>query len=191
MESALPTLSLPRLSRALAGAGLALALAGCPSEAPPEPRERVAAPPGDDAARKDLALKSWLQPTDSDDPDVWLASRDAGHDVAPGDPAVAQWRAILTDADARFGETDRMIANRAVQLEAMLREIHVKQSAREIVADFAPLAATGSRSGFSDLCQHYYNLRVQGLTRAAALAALRREAPRPSADGPPAGQGAP
>ncbi|PZQ82247.1 MAG: hypothetical protein DI549_11920 [Ancylobacter novellus] len=191
MESALPTLSLPRLSRALAGAGLALALAGCPSEAPPEPRERVAAPARDDATRSALARKTWLQPTDSDDPDVWLASRDAGHDVAPGAPGVAAWRAILTDADARFGETDRMIANRAVQLEAMLQEIRVTQSAREIIADFVPLAAKGSRSGFSDLCQHYYNLRVQGLTREAALAVLRREAPRPSDDAPPAGEGTP
>ncbi|MGA0561473.1 hypothetical protein ACO2RV_03405 [Ancylobacter sp. VNQ12] len=171
--------ALPAFARAVAGAGLALVLAGCPSEGPPEPRERVASP-----ARNDLAGKSWLQPTDSDDPAVWLASRDAGRDVAPNEPAVAGWHAILADADERFGETDRMIANRAVQLEAMLREIKVKQSAREIVADFASLATKGSRSGFSDLCQHYYNLRVQGRTREAALTTLRREGPRQLGDAP-------
>lgn len=170
--------ALPAFARAVAGAGLALVLAGCPGEAPPEPRERVASP-----ASNDLARKSWLQPTDSDDPAVWLASRDAGHDVAPNEPAVAGWRAVLTDADERFGETDRMIANRAAQLEVMLREIKVKASAREIVTDFALLAAKGSRSGFSDLCQHYYNLRVRGATREAALATLRREGPRQLGDG--------
>lgn len=160
------------LARALGGAGIALALAGCPGEPAPEPRERVASPSGDAAAGK-----SWLQPTDAIEPDLWLASRESGREVAAGDPSVAGWQAILADADARFGENDRMIANRAVQLEAMLGEIDIREGVREILAGFVPLADPGSRSGFSDLCQHYYNLRAQGLTRAAALDTLRREAP--------------
>ncbi|MFD2139876.1 hypothetical protein [Ancylobacter oerskovii] len=169
------------LTRAVGSAGLALVLAGCPGEQPSETRERVAAPSGNATA-----AKQWLQPLDATEPGVWLASRAAGHDVATNDPAVGDWRALLADADSRFGEDDRMIANRAVQLEGMLREINVTQSVRTLLADFTPLAGKGSRSGFSDLCQHYYNLRSQGLTREAALAALRQQAPPTR---PPAAEG--
>lgn len=179
------TVTVPPLARALLGAAIAFALAGCPGsgeqekrepekretgERGPETRERVAAP-----AANVIAGKTWLQPTDGTPPDIWLASREAGADVAAGDPAVAAWRARLADADARFGETDRMIANRAAQLETMLGEIGIRESARQIMADFSTLAAPGARAGFSDLCQHYYNLRVQGLSREAAFAALRAE----------------
>ena len=158
------------LTRALLGAAVVVTLAACSDEREPERRERVAAPASDAVARR-----AWLSPTDATEPALWLASREAGSDVDPSDPAVADWQARLADADERFGETDRMIANRAAQLETMLGEINVTEPAREILADFSGLAAKGSRSGFSDLCQHYYNLRVRGLSRDAALAALRSE----------------
>ncbi len=149
---------------------LAFALAGCPGESEPETRERVTAPEG-----SAVAGKTWLQPTDDTAPEVWLASRDAGTDVAPGAPAAKAWHGVLDEADDRFGETGRMIANRAVQLETMLSEIGIRETAREIIADFSTLAGKGARAGFSDLCQHYYNLRKQGLDRRAALAALAAE----------------
>lgn len=158
------------LARLALSAALAFALAGCPGESEPEKRERVTAPESDAVARK-----TWLQPTDSTDPDVWLASRDAGADVPANAPAAKEWHGVLDAADDRFGETSRMIANRAVQLETMLGEIGIRETAREIIADFSTLAGKGSRAGFSDLCQHYYNLRTQGLDRTAALAALADE----------------
>lgn len=167
------------VARAVFGVGLALGLGGCPAESPSDQHERVASAVGDVVARK-----PWLQPTDPVDPDVWLASRAAGRDVAPSDPDVAIWRALLADADQRFGETDRMLANRAVQLEAMLREIGGSETPREILPDLSSLAAKGSRSGFSDLCQHYYNLRSQGQTREVALANLKREGNGRSAGAP-------
>ncbi|MDR6954812.1 hypothetical protein J2X65_004188 [Ancylobacter sp. 3268] len=163
---------LSSFSRTVGSAGIALTLAACPGEQPSEPRERVAASPV-----SVVAGKQWLQPSDATEPDIWLASRAAGHDLAAGDPAAAHWRAVLADADERFGENARMIANRAVQLETMLREIDIEETVPDILADFAPFAEKGSRSGFSDLCQHYYNLRSQGLTREAALAVLRQQAP--------------
>lgn len=159
--------SLLRLSLSVV---LALGLAGCPGESEPETRERVAAPEASAIARK-----TWLQPTDDTDPEVWLASRDAGADVAANAPAAKAWHDVLDAADDRFGETGRMIANRAVQLETMLSEIGIRETAREIIADFSTLAGKGSRAGFSDLCQHYYNLRKQGLDRTAALAALAEQ----------------
>lgn len=147
---------------------MAVALVGCSDESESERRERVSAPQGHLSAQK-----SWLEPTDLLRPEIWMASREAGAEVAASSPEVVGWRGLLEDADSRFDETDRMIANRAVQLEDMLRGIGVRESAREIVEAFVPLAAKGSRRGFGDLCQHYYNLRAQGADRAAALAALR------------------
>ncbi|MBB3769551.1 hypothetical protein FHS55_000137 [Angulomicrobium tetraedrale] len=170
--------ALPFATRAITAFALAFLLAGCPGETTPETRERVAAPAVDTIARKD-----WLSPTDPTDPALWLASREAGRDVAPTAPAVGRWNGVLQDADERFGESARMIANRAAQLETMLRERGIDEPARELVADFARLADKGSRSGFSDLCQHYDNLRKQGLTRADALARLSRENGRPEETG--------
>lgn len=158
------------LVRVALSAVIAVALAGCPGESEPEKRERVAAPAADGVARK-----TWLQPNDDTVPEVWLASRDAGADLAPNAPAVREWREVLDDADTRFGESDRMIANRAVQLETMLAEIRITQTAREIITDFSTLAGKGTRSGFSDLCQHYYNLRSRGVDREDALASLRKQ----------------
>ncbi|WP_371346310.1 hypothetical protein [Ancylobacter sp. IITR112] len=158
------------VARLSLGAVLALALAGCPGDSEPETRERVSAPATDAIARK-----TWLQPTDDTEPEAWLASRDAGADVAPNAPAAKAWHDVLDEADSRFGESGRMIANRAVQLETMLSEIGIRESARDIIADFSTLAGKGARAGFSDLCQHYYNLRQQGLDRTAALAALAQE----------------
>lgn len=156
---------------AVLGAIAAFALAGCSDEAQQGARERVAAPTSDEVARK-----IWLQPTDGTSPDLWLASRDAGRDQSPDDRTVALWRARLTDADGRFGEPSRMIANRAVQLQAMLKEIGIEESPQEIISGFASLVEKEARAGFSDLCQHYYNLRVQGLSRDASFAALKAEA---------------
>lgn len=176
------------LSRALIGAAFAAAaLAGCSDErgeeGAKETRERVAAPAADDLARR-----KWLTQTDDSPPELWLASREAGRDLGAKDPAVAGWRDALADAGARFGETDRMIANRAVQLEAMLREIDIEEGAKQILRDFATLAPKGARAGFSDLCQHYYNLRAQGVGRAEALDRLRGQAGTPAAG---SGEGSP
>lgn len=159
---------------AILGAIAAFALVGCSDEAQQgareDARERVAAPASDEVSRK-----TWLQPTDGTPPDLWLASREAGRDLPPDAPAVGDWRRRLADADGRFGETDRMIANRAVQLQAMLGEIGIAESPQEIIAGFSGLTGEGARAGFSDLCQHYYNLRAQGLSREASFAALKAD----------------
>ncbi|WP_051661408.1 hypothetical protein [Bosea sp. 117] len=168
-----------RLARALLGTALALPLAACPGESEPERRERVAEPAPDGLSRK-----TWLAPTDRTDPAQWLASRAAGTDIAASAPEVAGWRALLADADSRFDETDRMIANRAVQLETMLAGIGTREDARQLLDDLLPLAAPGSRRGFSDLCHHYFNLRSQGASREAALAELHASAPGPTRQGP-------
>jgi len=166
------TRSLPSIVRVILLTFASLALAGCPGESEPEKTKVQAAP-----ATNAIAGKTWLEPMDTTSPERWLASRDAGNDLPATAPAVTAWREALSDADARFDETPRMIANRTVQLEAMLREIGITLSVRDLLRDFATLAATGSRRGFSELCQHYYNLRKRGDDGATALKALGTPSP--------------
>ena len=165
----------PVILKAVLVIAASVALAGCPGESEPT-KTKVAATP----TANSIAGKSWIEPLDTTPPERWLASREAGTDLAATAPAVAEWGAVLADADARFDETPRMIANRTVQLEAMLREIGIAMSVRELLRDFATLADTGARRGFSDLCQHYYNLRARGDDGSAALAALREPSPVPT-----------
>ncbi len=174
----------PLALRSLA-AVLVVAMAGCGEEEPrpggataeapaaPAGLEKVAPPPADALARQGR-----LDSGAAASPERWLASRAAGRDLPEADPAVAGWHALLAEADARFDESGRMIANRAVQLEAMLREKGIAEGAQALVRDLAALAPKGSRAGFGTLCQHYYNLRLQGLDHRQALAALAGEVPR-------------
>ena len=69
-----------------------------------------------------LVRKEWIARQDKIAPELWLASRAAGVDVAPTDPSVSAMRALLAAAREPFGDPSRMIANRAVQLKGMLKE---------------------------------------------------------------------
>jgi hypothetical protein len=73
----------------------------------------------------------------------------------------------------RFGDPPRMIANRAVQLEAMLASAGISESAPELIVSLSEISEERPREGFGSLCQHYFNLRKQGLDREAALAQLK------------------
>lgn len=166
--------------RALALLGtVALPLAGCGGE---EERERE---PGAIAARGDRAAPetAWLSPTDRTEPAVWLARHAAGGQ--PVDPAaLVALRASLAEARGRFVEDPRMVANRTMQLEAMLAEIRVAgiqvaenqvaESPAALIADLAGVAAaSGRRQLYGEMCQHYVTVRRDGLSREAALARLR------------------
>lgn len=166
---------LPVILRTVLVIAASAALAGCPGDSEPT-KTKVETTPSTNS----IVGKSWLEPLDTTSPQRWLASREAGTDLPDTAPAVDDWRGVLSDADARFDETPRMIANRTVQLEAMLREIGITTGVRDLLRDFATLADKGARRGFSELCQHYYNLRARGDDGAAALAALRTPSPAPT-----------
>lgn len=161
--------------RALALLGaVALPLAGCGGE---EERERE---PGAIAARSDRAAPetAWLSPTDRTEPAVWLARHAAGGQ--PVDPsALVALRGSLAEARGRFVEDPRMVANRTMQLEAMLAEIQipenqVAESPAALIADLAGVAAaSGRRQLYGEMCQHYVTVRRDGHSREAALARLR------------------
>ncbi len=116
----------------------------------------------------------WLGERDTVTPERWLASREAKADLVDGDPAVMAMHDTLTIAAQRFRDKPRMIANRAVQLEAMLAEAGINESASEIIHTLTLTTAGGAGiAGFGSICQYYYNLRKQGLGRDAALARLK------------------
>jgi hypothetical protein len=160
------------IKRASALAFCFLFVTACDDPAPPE-RSGTSAP-----ARPEVftvAGRSWLDVKDNVSPAVWLASREAGRDVDPNDPAAASLRALLDEADARFTESPRMIANRAVQVQSMLAERGVMESAREVIAGLVSIGQVGERAGFGETCQHYVNARAASGSRMAALETLRRQ----------------
>jgi hypothetical protein len=159
-------------------AGAMILLGGCddpPHETPP---------PGVASLSQGAALadRRWLEVKDDVAPAVWLASREGARDAATDEPAVSEMRAILVEADRRYYEGQRMIANRAVQVEEMLAENGVRESARSVIEGLVGIAVVEERAGFGEACQHYATARIQGASRTAALGALRRDGLPPPAD---------
>lgn len=146
---------------------LALFIVACDEQ----PETETAAPEGVEAARVSVAIagKTWLDVGDRTPPALWLASREAGEDVAPSAPEVAELRALLARAGGRYSETPRMIANRAVQLEGMLAERGIEETARHVIEGFVAVGRTDAPRGFGETAQHYFNIRTTGLSREEAL----------------------
>jgi hypothetical protein len=112
--------------------------------------------------------------TDHIPPEQWLASRQAGRDLPEDDPSVAAFKRALETAGRRFRDYPRMIANRAVQLEEMLQEKNLAEPAPQLIARLSEVPGeTRSVESFGALCQHYYNLRMQGLDQHEALEILK------------------
>lgn len=153
-------------------------LVGCDDQ--PARQDKAATAPKSEAFS--AAGRSWIDVKDDISPAVWLASREVGRDVAPNDPAAGSFRALLQEADMRFSEGTRMIANRAVQVQAMLAERGVRESPREVIEGLVSVGQIGERAGFGETCQHYVNARTSSGSRVAALDALRKQ-PLPRSSG--------
>jgi hypothetical protein len=148
---------------------LALVLAACGEEAsePSAPRT-VPAPP------KAVYQLELLGVTDRIPPEQWLASRQAGRDLPEDDPNVVALRRTLDIAGRRFREFPRMVANRAVQLEEMLQQQKMPEPAPELIVRLSGVVGEERHvESFGAICQHYYNLRMQGLDQQEALEVLR------------------
>lgn len=124
--------------------------------------------------------EKWLQPGSAVTPAQWMASRHDPKVRTLSDPAVARLDALLRSANALYRESERMIANRAVQLEGMLSGIGITESAVEVLDDLTAVAGeVGQTEGFGAVSQHYFNLRADNVSRADALKALKtRYGPR-------------
>ncbi len=151
--------------RPTALAVLACTLIACAEEAPP-PRSESASGATADTAQS----PAWLGAHDPAPPGPWLIA----HLPAPARANGATPEAVnglLQSAAERYRESPRMIANRAVQLQAMLAEEGLDEDALSLLTRLARLPPA-NRVSFSADCQHYYNLRAQGLDREQALARL-------------------
>lgn len=157
----------------LAAMTASVALAACSDESQTELPAQTPAPV---AEEKPLHQIEWLRLTDGVSPDRWLASREAGRSLDQMDPAVADMRRVLDIAGMRFRDQTRMIANRAVQLEAMLKEMNIDERAPRIIVSLSQVPGqTRYVESFGALTQQYYNLRVEGASRSQALDRLRQQ----------------
>jgi hypothetical protein len=144
----------------------------CGDEAPIDAAPQVEAP----AAKPELHKAAWLRLTDGIAPQQWLASREAGRDLDPYEPAVADMAKVLDVAAQRFRDQPRMIANRAVQLEGMLSEKRISERAPRLIVTLSQVPGTHrSVESFASLTQQYYNLRVEGLGQGQAIDALKHQ----------------
>jgi hypothetical protein len=144
---------------------------GCEDAAEPEV---TATPAPQKAESPALPRIKWLDSNDGITPERWLASRAADADLPETSPEVEAMRDELNRAAEQFRDPPRMIANRAVQLEDMLAGRGIEESAPELIDLLSEATAkTGLKQGFGAVCQHYFNLRQQGIGRDAALEQLK------------------
>ncbi len=148
-----------------------MAASGCSDEQPQGETEEEGAAAAADAP---LTEKRWLQVTGTASPELWLASRGA-REQSSNESALADLRESLAAASRRFGESPRMIANRAVQLETMLAKAGAPEAAPSLIAALLSVVGeSGQTEGFGAISQHYYNLRAASVDRESALADLKR-----------------
>jgi hypothetical protein len=147
-----------------------IALGGCGDE--PDPV--ATASPAPSAAPQSNHKLEWLRQTDGIPPELWLASREAGQSLEFDDNRVGEMQQVLNSASLRFRDHTRMIANRAVQLEGMLREKRIEERAPRIIVTLSQVPGKQRYvESFGSLTQQYYNLRIGGMSRAEAVDALR------------------
>jgi len=144
-----------------------------------DPVQEVATPHSPVASMPQASHRlDWLRQTDPLTPEQWLASRKLGRDLDLYDPDVDAMRRTLEMAALRFRDHPRMIANRAVQLEEMLKEKEIDERAPAIIATLSEVPGNKRYlESFASLTQQYYNLRMEGMSREQAIEALKRQIP--------------
>ncbi len=117
----------------------------------------------------------WLELKDETPPADWLVSRAQATGRKLSGDEISSLKQSLSTAVERLGESARMIANRSVQLEGMLKALGYDEDAIELIeALTSTIGETGQTEGFGAVSQQYYNMRKAGLTEEQATADLRR-----------------
>jgi len=123
---------------------------------------------------KTEAPHSWIRRNDDIDPALWLASKEAGRQLANNDPAVARVRKAFESGASKYLESDRMIANRTAQLADMLAKDGKPETAADLIEGLSSVVkADYGKETYGELCQFYFILRHNGADQEAALAQLR------------------
>lgn len=93
---------------------------------------------------------------------------------ATDDADVAAVAKKLAAAHVVYRESERMIANRSVQLSDMLASLGIEESAPVVLDELLEIAGgSNMEEGFGALSQHYFNLRAAKVSREEALATLK------------------
>lgn len=148
----------------------ALVTTGCGDE---QPRERAVEHRS--GIMKPGAAPNWLGARDEIEPVEWLLAREklAGINIAEGDEA--KLKTALAAASALFRGEPRMIANRAAQLEEMLRPEGGNETAIWLITELTGVVAGPGRvESFGAVGQQYYNMRKAGFTGEKALKELSK-----------------
>lgn len=118
-------------------------------------------------------IPQWLESHHEVNPADWLIIR--SHAALAGEVTSQSHRVnLLNEASDHFRESPRMIANRAVQLEDMLLEIGIEESAVSLIDNFTHLPTEGTPHNFSAYCQYYFNIRAKGYPQGYALTELSK-----------------
>jgi hypothetical protein len=150
----------------IAIASLLLSFLGC-NEQPPEQHGDTKSGLG-----KAETKGTWLDLQNDTEPAIWLLTREKSQRPSTDLPMV---RRTLATASGRFGESPRMIANRAVQLEKMLQPLGEHETAISLVVELtSTVGPSNTMPGFGTYGQYYYNLRKSGFTGPQALKDLSK-----------------
>jgi hypothetical protein len=146
-----------------------LTIAGCGDEAP-QSGERKAVR-GDSAGTH---RAEWLEVSSPISPAQWLASRGQATVLPVSDPEVQRVATLLVEAHRRYRESERMIANRSVQVSEMLSRIGLDEGAIRILDDLTGIGGeVGQIEGFGAISQYYFNLRAASVPRDEAISTLK------------------
>ncbi len=143
-----------------------LSLAACDGGEPAQDSATV-------ATKSDADVPTWLSHTDAMEPARWLAAREPGQPASGVAARSEHLRHSLARARTAFIEDPRMVANRTVQLGQMLAESGRPESYADLLDGLEAVAdRTRRKQLYGEMCQHYYNTRLQGADRTEALARL-------------------
>lgn len=119
----------------------------------------------DSADNKEQSIPRWLDGEVEMSPQEWLVKR-SRDEVDDPEADVENAALLLVAAAERYDESYRMIANRMIQLEDMLFEQDINETAVNLLEWFVELPELSTPHSLSALCQYYSTLRGQGKTRA-------------------------
>ncbi|MFT3731900.1 MAG: hypothetical protein QM780_10860 [Hyphomicrobium sp.] len=121
-----------------------------------------------------VSESTWLTEQDDIKPEVWLIEHETRNGAKQSETDMNELRRSLIEASAKFHDSPRMIANRAVQLEDMLKEEGGDETAIVLISRLNDAIAPNRIESFGAAGQQYYNMRKAGFTGEQALDALTK-----------------
>ena len=133
------------------------------------------------ALRYESDSEDWLTFDDPRPASQWLVERTIRLSESSDKVRVISLSGLLTDAERRYHEKRRMIANRIAQIVDVSAEYGEPVLPEEVLADLTFESAEPGKMWFGIIAQAYIELRRGGLPHEAAVLEVRREFGRPSA----------